>query len=344
MDLAQVVIEPLDLQPVAVGGHHAPGNQIIERRAPQHRLLAAGVHGDVAADGRGILGGRVHREHVAVALGVFPHPARHHAGAGAQRRHRPVHAGQLLQVDFSQGFELFRIDHGTVAVQRHRAAVVAGPAAARNDRQPKRDAGPHDIAGLLFRVRADHHAGHLHAPVGGVGGMGDARQAAEVDVIAARDASQALANPFTQLPGARIPGGKIIDGLTRRRREPQRVGIARGAGHDLIEAMVHRPDQRLQAFSARQQVVLDIRVAVHHPQIAQHLEQHARRTPGHPGGAQRVEQLPHRLPEVADDDFPVGKGGVVVGYFADAFGHGYDGSCWTNQGSWWRYITTPPWI
>ena len=319
MDLAQVVVQPLDLQPVAVRGHHAPGDQIVERRAPEHGLLAAGVHGDVAADGRGILGSRVHREYVAVAPGVLAHPAGDHAGAGAHGRHRPAYAGQFLQVDISQGFELFRVDHGGIPVQRHGAAVVAGAAAAWNDRQPERDAGPHDVARLLFGVRTDHHAGHLHAPVGGVGGMGDARHAAEVDIVAARDTPQALTDPPAQLPGAWIPVGETPDGLAGGGCELQGIGIALGPGHDLVEAMVHRPDERIQAFFARQQVVLDIGITVHHPQITEHLEQHARRPPGHPGGAQSVEQVPRRLPEVADNDFTVGKRGVVVGYFADTF-------------------------
>ena len=34
MDLAQIVIQPFDFEPVAVRHDHAPGNQIVERRAP----------------------------------------------------------------------------------------------------------------------------------------------------------------------------------------------------------------------------------------------------------------------------------------------------------------------
>ena len=55
VDLGQVVVEALDLEPVGLRGHHAPAHQIVERGAPKHRLLAAGVHRDVAADGRGVL-------------------------------------------------------------------------------------------------------------------------------------------------------------------------------------------------------------------------------------------------------------------------------------------------
>ncbi len=67
---------------------HAPGHQVVQRRAPQHGLLAAGVHGDVAADAGGLGRGRVDREHEAGALGRVGHALRDHAGLGPDRRHR----------------------------------------------------------------------------------------------------------------------------------------------------------------------------------------------------------------------------------------------------------------
>jgi hypothetical protein len=65
VDLAEVVVEAFDLQPVAVRRDHLPPGQVVERGAPQHGLLAAGVHGDVAADARGAGRGRVDGEHAA---------------------------------------------------------------------------------------------------------------------------------------------------------------------------------------------------------------------------------------------------------------------------------------
>jgi hypothetical protein len=53
VDLAEVVIDAVDLQPVAVRIDHLPPGQVVERRAPQHGLLATGIHGDVAADAGG---------------------------------------------------------------------------------------------------------------------------------------------------------------------------------------------------------------------------------------------------------------------------------------------------
>ena len=68
VDLAQVVVQADDFQPLGVRRHHAPRHEVVQRGAPQHRLLAAGVHGDVAADAGSFGGRRVDREHEAGAL------------------------------------------------------------------------------------------------------------------------------------------------------------------------------------------------------------------------------------------------------------------------------------
>jgi hypothetical protein len=83
VDLAEVVVEALDLQPVAVGRDHLPPRQVVERGAPQHGLLAAGVHGDVAADAGGARRGRVDREHAAGERRRLGDALGDHAGAGA---------------------------------------------------------------------------------------------------------------------------------------------------------------------------------------------------------------------------------------------------------------------
>ena len=94
VDLAQVVVQPLDLQPVRVRGDHAPGGQVVQGRAPEHGLLAAGVHGDVAADGGGILGGGVHGEGEPMGIRQVGDPAGHHTGPAEHRRHLAGDPGQ----------------------------------------------------------------------------------------------------------------------------------------------------------------------------------------------------------------------------------------------------------
>ncbi len=80
VDLAQVVVHARDFQPLRLRRHHAPGNQVVQRRAPQNGLLAARVHGDVATDARSFGAGRVHGEHMARALGRIGHALGDHAG------------------------------------------------------------------------------------------------------------------------------------------------------------------------------------------------------------------------------------------------------------------------
>jgi len=64
-------------------------------------------------------------------------------------------------------------------------------------------------------------------------------------------------------------------------------------------------DQHLPPFGVVEQVVFQIGVAPNHPDIAQHLEQHARRTPCLAFAAQGVEYAPCFGAEQADDDFTV---------------------------------------
>ena len=82
VDLAEVVVQPHDLQPLRLGRHHAPRREIVERGAPQHRLLAPRVHRDVAADARGLGRGRIDREHMTGTLGRIGDTLRDDAGFG----------------------------------------------------------------------------------------------------------------------------------------------------------------------------------------------------------------------------------------------------------------------
>ena len=90
VNLAEIVIQPRDFEPVAVGVDHAPPRQIVDRRAPQHGLLAAGVHGDVAAHAGGIRRGGVDGEHEAGPLGRFGDALGDHA----RRRENAGRAGR----------------------------------------------------------------------------------------------------------------------------------------------------------------------------------------------------------------------------------------------------------
>jgi hypothetical protein len=71
-----------------------------------------------------------------------------------------------------------------------------------------------------------------------------------------------------------------------------RVGVGAPALLDLAQTMSQRVDQHPAPPRVVQQVVLKVRIALHDPDVAQHLEQHARGTPVRRWPRSRHEQSP----------------------------------------------------
>jgi NADH:ubiquinone oxidoreductase subunit 5 (subunit L)/multisubunit Na+/H+ antiporter MnhA subunit len=90
---------------------------------------------------------------------------------------------------------------------------------------------------------------------------------------------------------------------------------------DLVQPVVHRLDQRTVASGVFQQILLQIGIAHDHPHIAEYFQHHARRNPCISLYAQLIEHTPDILAEKTNHNLTVGKGGVVIRYFADTFGH-----------------------
>ncbi len=336
VNLAAVVFEPRHFEPIALRIDHPPPGEVIERRAPQHRLLAARVHRDVAADARRVERGRVHGEHVARGLGRLRHAARDDAGAREDRRHFRGHAGQLRQLNGPKLLELFRVDDGRERRERDRAARVAGTAPARDHRQPKFEARRHEPRDLRFRVRRQHDERVLDAPIGRVGDVRHAREAVEANVVLLRAAAEHFSRSAAQIGRRAEFRRECLDGTARGNDEHfhARGALERGlvamfdqigpaALLDLAQAVVQRLDQQGAALGVVEQVVLQIRIAAHDPDIAQHFVEH-------PGGAARAalraqafERLPRFIAEQSDDDLAIGKRRVVVRNLAQArFGIG----------------------
>ena len=297
VDPAEVVVEARDLEPLALRVDHAPPGQVVERRAPQHGLLAARVHGDVAAHDRGIGRGRIDREHESGAMGGFLHPARHHAGFRVQRRHLAIHARQWPRLDRVDALELLDVDDRGKRRERHGAARVAGAAAARDHREAGFDAGAHQARHLGFGVRRQHHERRLDAPVGRVGGMRHACVGVEADVVVARVRGEGLARAATQGLGAVERCGELVHRGAREPEQPADLDVAGRVAwlaplFDVAQAMVQRLDQQLAAARVVEQVLLEVGIAPHDPDVAQHLVQHPRRAAGAALGAQVVQQGP----------------------------------------------------
>ena len=322
VDLAQVVVQAHHLQPSGLGRDHAPGGQVVQRRAPQHRLLAASVHGDVAADAAGFGRGGVHREDEAGPLGGVGHALRHHTRLAGDGGYGAVQPGQLHHLHLAQGLELLGVDDRALPGQRHRATGVAGAAATRDDRQAQLDAALHQARHLGLGVGREHDEGHFHAPVGGVRHVRDAAQTVKLEVVFGRVTPQHTARGAAQVPhGAEVSGKpvhrraggcqQLLDqGVTRS------VQFGRAALLHLRQAVVQRVDQHLAPLRVVQQVVFEVGVALHHPDVAQHLVQHACGAAGAALATQLLQQFPGTCAQQADHDLPVGERGVVVGNLA----------------------------
>ncbi|MNS67833.1 hypothetical protein D3C72_1010950 [compost metagenome] len=332
MDLAHVVFQAGDFQPVAVRIHHAPPGQVVQRGAPQHGLLAARVHGDVAAHARCFGRRRVHREYKARGLGRFGHALGHHAGAGVDDGHGLGQPGQDTGLDLAQLVELFGVDDGRLPGQWDGAAGIARAAATRNNGQAQFNTGGDQRGDLIFGIGRQHHERVFHAPVGGVRHVGHARQAVELDVVARGDAAQHLLRLFAHHGGlVEFPfeGGNRGTGAGQQADHlfvAMRImacfgGDARfAAAVDLAQAMVQGIDELLAPLGIVQQVVLQVRVAPHHPDIAQHFVQHPRGTARAALAAQVGQQAPGVIAQQPADNLAVGKRRVVVGDFAQSRG------------------------
>ena len=183
MDLAHAVAHAGHFQPFSLRRHHAPAGQVVECGTPQHGLLAACIHGNIAAHAGGLGRGRVYGENKTTPLSGIGHALRHDTGFSPHRGHRVVHAGQREHLDLGHGFEFFGIDDSRFPGQGNRTAGVAGAAAPGNDGQPQINTALDQARHFFFRVRGQHHEGVLDAPVGGIGHMRHARQAVKLDVV-----------------------------------------------------------------------------------------------------------------------------------------------------------------
>jgi len=321
VDLAEVVPDARHFHQMTTGVDQLPPGQIVDRRSPQHRLLAASVHRHVAADARGVCRSRIDGEHPAGSRRCFRNAGSDHTGTGTDGCVRAIASGQAHFLDSTDVHQLLGVDHCRQRRQRNRAAGVTGTATARNDGQPEFDAGTHQSADLFLTVRVEHHEGVFDAPVGGIGDVRDARQAVEGNIVAARMPGQGFSDLAAQR-GRSVE--MVLESVNRRRRGDDQLlhaFIALATLLDLAQTMAKRSDERHSPLATGEQIVLQVGIALHHPDIPEHLIEHPRRATGDAFGAQLVEQGPLFRAEQTNDNLAVGKRGVVVGDLAQACVH-----------------------
>ena len=330
VNLAVVVVDAFDFQPIAARVDHLPPGQVVERRAPEHGLLATGVHRDVAADAGGRGRSRVDREHAAGKARRFGDALGDDAGTGADGRVGRFVASQHHFLDRTHVDQLLGIDHRRIRGQRYGAAGIAGAAAARNDGQPGLDAATDEVTDFFLGIRVEDDKGIFDAPVGGVGDVRNAGEAVESDVAAAGMPAERLEHLAPQVEGFAEAGFEAADCRVRRLHQAPDLGralrvlpLAFGPTlFDIGQAMAQRIDQGIAAIAIVEQVILKVGIALHDPDVAQHFVEHACRPAGDAFIAQFVEDRPVFGAEQADYDLAIGKRRVVVGDFAQAGGHG----------------------
>ena len=159
----------------------------------------------------------------------------------------------------------------------------------------------------------EHDERVLDAPVGRVGHVRHARQAVERDVVAVGVAREHAARAPAQVGRRAERRGEAVDRFVGRGHEARDLVVALASARpvallpalvDLVQPVAQRVDQQPLPLRIVEQVVLQVGIAVDDPDVAQHLEQHARRTAGAPLAAQLLQQLPHVRPEQADHENP----------------------------------------
>ena len=118
------------------------------------------------------------------------------------------------------------------------------------------DTGADHCGGFFLSVRVDDHERELHPPVGSVRGVGDPRQAGEIDILlGGRPAEHALRLGAKTLHLVQV----LIKRLDRRAdliQKPQRLGIIVGASLHLAQTLAQQADQGLAALGIGQQIIL----------------------------------------------------------------------------------------
>lgn len=88
----------------------------------------------------------------------------------------------------------------------------------------------------------------------------------------------------------------------RRDPDPSHRGAA-----PLVETVMQGVDQHATTLDAVDQVVLQVGIALDHPDVAEHFVEHAGRSPGAALAPQLIEDRPDPLAEQTDDDLAIGE-------------------------------------
>ena len=225
-DLVAGMVLAFHADDLARGGDHAPPEQVVQGGAVFEGAGAAGVFGDVAADGRGLLGGRVHGEEC---------PGRVHGLDDVLGDGAGFHGdGHVLKVDGADLGQTGEADDDRTLAGRHGAAGHAGAAAARDEGKLHVVGQLHQGSHLLGAVGFHHQQGQFHAQVRGVRGRGHQGGGRGKDALVGQDVAQGGDQLFAEAAFGLVSGPEHGDAFA------DGVGEIVGQGHGFpFEAGVH---------------------------------------------------------------------------------------------------------
>ena len=117
--------------------------------------------------------------------------------------------------------------------------------------------------------------------------------------------------------------GELVDRNLRGLDQLADTLVTGAALFHFAQTMAQGFDQSSAPVRIGEQVVFEVGIALHHPDVAQHFVEHAGRAAGHAFVTQGFQDAPHFLAEQPDHNFAIREGRVVVGYFAQTGCHFY---------------------
>ena len=148
--------------------------------------------------------------------------------------------------------------------------------------------------------------------------MGHPAHAVKFEVVRCGMATQHAASLPAQLLHRSEMARKTVDGLPGQIQQLTHqdvtldIRFGRATPLHLGQTVLQCVHQHLSPARVVQQVVFQVGVALHHPDVTQDFVEHARRPPGTTFFTQLTQQLPAPCAQQASHDFTVGKRGVVV--------------------------------
>ena len=249
--------------------------QVVDGRSPQHRGLAAGVLGDVAADGRGPGAGRVGGEDQTVAGRPVPWPSSVITPASRSITRpssvRPSSRtnGRVEMPRMRFSFSVFTITQSGVSGTAPPVRPV--PAAARDGVQPKGADGGEQRSHLRLVGGGDHRQRQVEPPVGGVGGVGHQREGVEQHVLSPHHRPEGAAKPGVEVGRAPHLLANAVEHAPRLGQYLQDIRVAAGTFLDEAEVGLCVAEEPFAPAGRRDEFLSQVGVAA----VNQHLAEDA---------------------------------------------------------------------